>query len=261
MWWIFGKKRRRRRLQSLPFPDRWGQILRRNVHLFSRMTSDDQAALCRITRILIAEKRWDGCNGQVIDDEVKLTIAGQAAVLLLGIEHDFYRRLKTILVYPAGYLVPQRRPGGFGSGNVIVHEQVTPVLGQAHVRGPVVLSWQDALHGGRREADGRNVVFHEFAHKLDMLDDLSDGTPPLRDQAQFERWVEVMQREYERLVHRAETGRATLIDTYGATNPAEFFAVCTEAFYEQPIALRRRHRDLYEAMRGYFNRDPARWFE
>jgi Mlc titration factor MtfA (ptsG expression regulator) len=122
----------------------------------------------------------------------------------------------------------------------------------------VVLSWDSARHGAYDPKDGRNLVFHEFAHKLDMLDGFVNGTPPLKSRNAYRIWSEVMTREFERLQDAAERRRATVLDKYGATNEAEFFAVATECFFERGVKLEKKHPELYEVLQGYYRQDPAR---
>ena len=139
-----------------------------------------------------------------------------------------------------------------------VIEGKTEVLGTAHSDINIVaLSWQSARHGGANWQDGRNVVIHEFAHKLDMLDDFVDGTPPLSCRKQHAAWVRIMTKEYEQLVDMDRRGKKTVLNKYGATNPAEFFAVSTETFFEKPRQMRKKHPELYEQLKTYFNQDPA----
>jgi Mlc titration factor MtfA (ptsG expression regulator) len=249
------KKRRRRRLLATPFPADWLAPLQQNVALYALLTKTEQAKLRDDLRIFIAEKQWEGCGGLTVTDEIKVTIAAQACVLLLAIEHDYFRRVLSILVYPAGYRLPE---GEVGPGGVI--HQDTGRLGEAWYRGPVVLSWEDVRLGGQNPRDGRNVVLHEFAHQLDFLDGWADGTPPLKSRAQYQKWHDVMTSEYARLVKAAEQGKATLLDQYGATNPAEFFAVATECFFEKPVYMQRSHPLLYEVLRDYYRQDSAARF-
>ena len=185
-------------------------------------------------------------------DEIKVNIAAQAALLILNVEHNYYCRVRSILVYPSTFVLPDENV----SGGIRVQGK-TPVLGLAAHRGPVVLAWDAARHGSYNPADGRNVVFHEFAHKLDMLDDYADGTPPLRNRKQYKTWVRIMTVEYDALVDRAERRRATLLDKYGAEEPAEFFAVATECFFEKPRPMKRRHAELYAVLSDYYRQDPA----
>ncbi|MGH9173499.1 MAG: zinc-dependent peptidase, partial [Vicinamibacterales bacterium] len=159
-------------------------------------------------------------------------------------------------VYPAEYLAPETLPMGPGVGI----ETVTGRLGEAWTQGPVVLSWStilDDVHGPRR---GRNVVLHEFAHVLDMSDLSANGTPPLGSDAEYRTWRAVMTAEFRRLHRDARRGR-TLLDTYGTTNEAEFFAVATECFFERPREMSRQLPQLYALLRGFFRQDPAAWSE
>ena len=254
---VFGwlRRRRRRRLQTTPFPEAWDAILRDNVTVWSRLPDADRARLGRLVQVFVVEKTWEGCGGLEITEEIRVTVSAQACLLLLGLEHEYYRKVKSILVYPSTYYVPDRELSGEGSGS----DDASPILGLAAYAGPVVLAWDAVRHGGIDPQDGHNLVYHEFAHKLDMLDGWVDGTPPLKSRAQHEAWQRVTKREFERLRRDSEKGRATLLDAYGATNEGEFFAVTTECFFERSTALRDRHPDLYEAYRGYYNQDPASW--
>ena len=201
--------------------------------------------------MLVEEKDWEGCGGLEMTDEIRVTIAAQACLLILNIEHEYYRRVTSILVYPAAYKTMPSR----GRDGVIREGQAN--LGEAWLRGPVVLSWDDARRGALDPKDGHNLVFHEFAHKLDMLDGAADGTPPLADQETLRQWVQTMTREFAALRDAAERGRKTVLDTYGATNPAEFFAVATECFFEKARQLRQRHPAVYELLKDYYQQDPA----
>ena len=247
------KQRRRRKILAEPFPAEWLAILRRNVPHYKLLTESEQAKLRDDVRVFIAEKNWEGCGGLVLTDEIRLTIAAQACLLVLAIEHDFYPMLMSILVYPAGYEAPSRTviPGG------LVIEGSSHRLGEAWYRGPVVLSWDAAHEGGRNPSDGKNVVFHEFAHQLDMLDRAFDGTPPLGSREQYERWHDVMSAEFERLIAASDRGEATLLDQYGAADPAEFFAVATECFFERSAEMREQHPRMYEVMSEYYRQNPA----
>ncbi len=251
---MFGwfRKRRRRKLLAEPFPEEWVGYLKRNVRFFRTLTDDEQLKLCDDLRIVVAERDWEGCGGLEVTDEMKVTVAAQACLLTLHIEHDYYRRVPSILLYPATYRAPTRAQ----------HGEITPVgghgvLGQAVYRGPVVLSWQSALMGARDEDDGRNVVFHEFAHKLDMADDLVDGTPRLHSREDYADWTRVMTHEYETLCEKSDKGRATLLDKYGATNEGEFFACAVECFFEKPKQMLKKHAELYGVLKAFFRQDPA----
>ncbi|MBW2458425.1 MAG: zinc-dependent peptidase [Deltaproteobacteria bacterium] len=204
------KRRRRRKITSHPFPIRWTELLGRNVEHWGLLDTGERQQLEGIVQVLVAEKNWEGCGGLDMSEEVKVTVAAQAGLLLLGLDHDYYRNVLSVLVYPAGYVLPRSRTDADG---LVLQEERVPVLGTAHQGGPVLLSWRSARQGGRDGRDGRNLVYHEFAHKLDMLDGLVDGTPPM-DDSRLEQWVVVMTEAYERLRKRTRAGRPT---RHGAT--------------------------------------------
>jgi MtfA peptidase len=244
---VFGyfRRKRRHRLRSTALPTEWLAIIERNVPFWVSLAQADRRELEGHIRVFLAEKHFEGCNGLELTDEIKVTIAANACLLLLGLEPDCFRRVRSVLVYPTEFRVPEYQGGR---------------LGEAWYRGPVVLTWDTVVPGGRHYLEGRNVVLHEFAHQLDYLDGEINGTPPLRDAEQAERWRGVMTAEYDKLVKDCTRGRATLLDEYATKNPAEFFAVATECFFEQPVRTRRRHPLLYDLLREYYRLDPVRWF-
>jgi Mlc titration factor MtfA (ptsG expression regulator) len=252
---LFGwlRRRRRRRIVAAPFPPLWLGYLHANIPYYRSLSESEQARLQDDLRIFMAEKTWEGCGGLEVTDEMKVTVAALACFLVLGMPHDYFDRVQSILIYPEGFKVPEMQVLG---GNMVLQGQGQH-LGEAHYRGPVLLSWaelrQDLAHPGR----GRNLVIHEFAHQLDMLNGAIDGTPPLDDARLACRWEEVMSAEFGQLVHEAEHGMPTLLDDYGATSEGEFFAVATECFFDRPGEMQRRHRRLYELLRDYYRQDPA----
>ncbi len=257
----FFKKRRRESITREPFPGDWFGYVRRNVSHFAVLSEAERAQLLDDLRIFRAEKTWEGAGGLVLTDEITVTISALACLLTLGLpdRDDYFHGVGTIIVYPAGYKVPETRASGPAG---VVETGHSWRLGEAWRGGPVILSWADARAGGRGVARGSNVVLHEFAHKLDMEDGNAEGTPVLYGQAQYDEWHRVMNRAYDRLRGRIYWRYRGLdddlvLDPYGATNAAEFFAVATEAFFERPRALRRRWRDLYSVLRGYYRQDPA----
>jgi len=246
------KQRRRRKLLAEPFPRESSRYLERNVPFYKALTKEERKRLEGIARILTEEKNWEGCGGLTMDEEIKLNISAQAALLILNLDHHYYQSVDSVLVYPSAFLVPQKQHAGG-----ILLEGTKPALGVAHHRGPVVLSWESARQGAYDPTDGHNVVFHEFAHKLDLLDWYADGTPPLESRERYDAWKEIMTEEYQALSDRARKGRATLLDKYGATDPAEFFAVATECFFERPKPLKEKHPKLYDLLRNYYGQDPT----
>src|SRR5471030_1726046 len=221
----FFKQRRRRRLRAQPFPAEWREVIERNMPLFARLPLHDQAELLGHIQVLLAEKHFEGCGGLELTDEIRVTVAAQACVLLLHRETDYYPRLTSILIYPSAYVQSEDRPVGGG----IWEEGSDALLGHTAPRlGALVLAWDAALHGARNFHDGDNVVFHEFAHQLDFEDFVVDGTPPLDSRTQYASWARVLSADYEQLRRARAEGSATFLNQYGATNPAEFFAVATE---------------------------------
>lgn len=248
------KKRRRAKWLAQPFPSAWLEILKRNVAPYHGISTEEKAKLRDAVRVFIAEKNWEGCNGLTVTDEMRVTIAGFACLLLLGLQHDYFSHVLSVLIYPTDYRAPTKN-NKLG----VVIETEDQRHGEAWYRGPVVLSWQDIQNDLSHSWDGENLVLHEFAHQLDMLDREVNGTPPLHSRAQAQRWKKVMTAEYHRLLHDARRGRPTVIDPYGATNEAEFFAVTTECFFDAPWQLRDEHHELYELLREYYGQDPAGW--
>ncbi len=229
-------------------------MISRTVAFFARLPPADQKELLGHVRVFLAEKRFEGCAGLQLTDEMRLTIASQACLLLLHRKTDYYLRLLTILVYPSGYVVEEKRP----VEGAIWSEGKESRLGETAGRmGSLVLAWDAAREGATDAADGKNLVIHEFAHQLDFEDFAADGVPALASRSDERSWAAVMRTEFSLLRASDNTGIPTLLDTYGATNPAEFFAVATEAFFERPRALRRLHPKLYSEMQHFFRQDPA----
>lgn len=248
--------RRRKKFIQAPFPALWENIVRSNVAHFCMLENDQQDHLRDLVKVFVAEKNWVEAGGLELTDEIRVTIAAQACLLLLGLAHNYYRNVESIIVYPSTVVPPQRRPGFFDN-TIALAENAHPIIGQAFQNGPVIIIWDAALRGGRHPEYGHNVIYHEFAHKLDMLDGMADGTPPLQDRAEYRDWVLICSREYLRLKNDAGKGRKSFLDAYGATNEAEFFAVATEQFFDQPQQMRKHTPDLYRVLQEYYNQDPS----
>lgn len=247
------RRRRRKRLIATPLPDAWWRLIDDRVPSISRLTQTERARLGGIVQVLLNEKNFEGCAGLTLTDEIRITIACQAALLVLNRPGDYYPGLYSILVYPAAYRAPTEEIGPLG----IVTEDDEVRLGEAWTEGSVVLSWEDVLRGARRDDDGRNVVIHEFAHLLDGQAGDMDGAPLLTSPAQASDWARILGREYEALIDDVERGRRSVLDPYGATHPAEFFAVASELFFERPRVLRSRHPNLYGELARFYAQDPA----
>ena len=248
--------RRRKKLTAIPFPSAWEDIIRRNVGHYCMLNDAEHAHLRALIQVFIAEKYWEGAGGLIITDEIRVTISAQACLLLIGLPHNYYQNVETIIVYPSTVVPPPRRLGFFEIALAPV-ETSHPIIGQAFQQGPVIIIWDAALQSGRNPESGHNVIYHEFAHKLDMLDGAADGTPPLRNRAEYRDWVQTCSREYLRLKRDAEDGKKTFLNAYGATNEAEFFAVATEQFFDQPQLMIKNSPDLYRVLKEYYRQDPV----
>lgn len=246
----------RKKLTEMPFPAAWEEIVRINVAHYCMLDPAEQAQLKALIQIFIAEKYWEGCGGLELTDEIRVTISAQACLLLLGLPHEFYRNVLSILVYPSTVIPPQRKLGHFEIAHAPV-EIAHPIIGQAFQQGPLILIWDAVLSGSRHPEQGHNVVYHEFAHKLDMLDGAADGTPPLRDRNEYRDWVAVCSREYLSLKHDAEADNKSFLSAYGATNEAEFFSVATEEFFDRPLRLKEHSPELHRVLKEYYRQDPA----
>src|SRR5437762_3936524 len=248
------KQQRRRRLRARPFTKEWRKLIQHHVVFFHKLKASDRAELLCHVQVFLVEIRFEGCSGFTITDEVRVTIAAQACLLLLHRRTDYFPGLLTILVYPLTYMVEEKRQ----VGEHVWEEGTVSRLGETGRRmGSLVLSWGAVKHGAADPSDGKNVVLHEFAHQLDFENDAADGVPGLATREQQLAWAAVMRSEFASLRAADESGVPTLLDTYGATDPAEFFAVSVEAFFEQPRALLARHPKLYAQLQNYFQQNPV----
>lgn len=249
----FFKKGRREELRATPFPPAWLAILEANNPYYSKLSAEDQNELRGHIQVFLSEKTFEGCGGLEITDEIRVTIAAQACLLLLHRDTDYYNRLYSVLVYPSAYKAKSVEP--LAGGGVLVGEEGR--LGEAWKDGVVVLSWDDVRRGASDIHDGHNVVLHEFAHQLDQEDRSADGAPILPKRSMYLAWARVLSAEYDQLRADATAGRKSVLDTYGATNPAEFFAVATECFFEKPAQLKKKHPELYLELQLFYQQDPA----
>jgi Mlc titration factor MtfA (ptsG expression regulator) len=247
----FIKNRRRDAIRAQPFPEPWREILDRDVAYVAKLTADERAELEGLVQVFLAEKNMEGCGGLELTDEIRVTIAAQACMLLLHRETDVYPELETILVYPHAYRAASTRREG-----MVVIESDDARLGESWTRGVVVLAW-DHVSASAGHVGPDNVVLHEFAHQLDAEDGSMDGAPALGSRARFASWARVLGEEFKELSDRLHAGRPSDIDAYGATSPPEFFAVVTETFFGKPQQLRKRHPELYAELVAFYRQDPA----
>lgn len=244
------------RALARPLPPHELAILERNVEQYRAMDPPSRARLEHLVRRFLHEKTFVGCAGLEITDEMRLTIAGQACLLLMGARGDaVYPTLNAVLVYPGAFLAPRRQVDAAG----VVTEERQDLLGESWGDGRVILSWDHVRRAGMLEPPTHNVVLHEFAHQLDSESGATNGAPYLGSPERYRSWSEVLSRDFAALREDAWFGREGVLDHYGATDPAEFFAVATEAFFEQPHRLALRHAALYEEFLKYYRVDPRAW--
>lgn len=250
------RQRRREWLRAQTLADNYVRILQTNVPLYSCLSDELQAELCANINVFLDEKEFHGRGGQEITDEVRLTVAGNACMLLLNRPGDYFPGFKTILLYPQSYSVKEQHSDGG-----IVSQRDSHRAGESWHRGPVILAWSDVIYGSRVRGDGFNVVLHEFAHKLDEINTSAGGVPLLDNKDAYMEWARVFSKDYRIFVEKTRLHRDVAIDDYGATSPEEFFAVCTESFFEKPHALKQSWPELYQQMAGFYKVAPASWQE
>lgn len=238
------------------FREEWIALLEKNVPLYSRLPEAFRLRLHERIAQFIATVRFEGCGGLELTEDMILTVAAQACLLVAHRDGRPYPKLEVVYLYPSTFRSVQKQVDEMG----VVTEGEVARLGESWGRGSVVLAWDSVAQGARNLGDGHNVTFHEFAHQLDHEDGATDGAPGLPNRAAYRSWAQVFQENYNDFQHLLETGRKTVIDPYGATNPAEFFAVATETFFEKPHQLFRKRPELYEELRKYYGVDPRAGF-
>jgi len=247
------RESRRTRLRRRPFPPAWLPLVEKNLPLYRRLPPADQAELLGHVQVFLAEKYFEGAGGLEISDVIRVTIAAHACLLVLHRPPDYYPQLVSIIVYPRAYVADREVRDDFG----IVTENEEVRLGESWREGALVLSWDD-VEAAASGSDGcHNVVLHEFAHQLDLEDGTIEGSPALGEAGRYRSWAETMEEEFNHLQDAASRGRETFLDEYGATHPAEFFAVVTEYFFTCSASLRGKHPRLYQQLVSYYRQDPA----
>ncbi len=251
-WW---RRRRRRRLLAQPVPAEWARWLEARWPLYRRLPPAVRERVHGLVQVFLAEKTFHGCRGLTVTDEVRVLIAAQACLLVAGRDRDCYPALTSLLVYPDEFVVPVE---DIDDAGVHATGQETR-SGESWGTGRVIVSWRDVRSGALGETGGYNVVFHEFAHQLDLEAGGVDGAPLHLDAGRARNWAAVFGREFEALRTAADRGEDTLIDPYGASSPGEFFAVATEVFFELPAELQAEHPQLYAELADWYGLDPAAW--
>ena len=254
--WHWLRDKRRKKILATAFPKEWERHIQNNIQYYQHLNNIEKEHLQDLIQIFIAEKYWLGCNDLELTDEIRVIIAAHACLLILALPNDYYRNVETIYVYPTTIFSPESSIGFFEVSTTPV-QGAMPILGEAHHRGPVILVWDVVKKETRHPEHGHNVVYHEFAHKLDMLDGSADGTPLLTTPEEYQLWVEVCSKEYLELCSKVEHGLPTFFDSYAATDEAEFFAVVTEYFFCKPENMKHYHPKLYQVLQDFYRQDPA----
>lgn len=246
---------RLQRLRRAEFPDTWLVYLQSNLPVYAVLPTDLQKQLQQLIKLFLYRKIFYGCGGLTINDEIRVSIAAQACLLLLNHPTSVYRRLRYILVYPDAFEAERLAADAAG----VVTRRGFGLLGESWSNGKIILSWDDVKKGAGDFHDGSNVVLHEFAHQLDQESGAVNGAPLLQRVSAYRSWARVLSKEYQVLGRKTRRGEHSLIDRYGATNPAEFFAVATETFFEKPQLMSQEHPELFAELLDYYCVDPRQW--
>jgi Mlc titration factor MtfA (ptsG expression regulator) len=246
---------RLRRALNAPFPPEWVEILEHNIQVYRQLPMPLRLQLRKLIKQFLHQKHFSGAGGLEITDEIRVTIAAEACMLVLNRSSAVYPALRYIIVYPTAFIARHENRDEAG----VVQNQSRDLLGESWQNGKVILSWDSVLHGSRNFLDGQNVVLHEFAHQLDSETGNTNGAPLLGGASSYQVWSQVLSGEYEELLSDTRHRRRSLIDHYGATNPAEFFAVATETFFEKPKQMAKEHEELFEVLKSYYRIDPRDW--
>lgn len=253
--WPWLQSLRRGRLRRQPFPAAWRRILQRHVPLVRRLPADLQLQLKQRMQVFIAEKPFIGCNGLVVTEAMRVVVAAQACLLLLNRPAEHFGNLRQVLLYPGAFVVDKVHHAAGG----VLRDERQVLAGESWSQGQVVLSWDDVLAGAAQADDGQNVVVHEFAHQLDQADGQANGAPPLARAADRQRWARVMRDEFAHLEQQLAQGEDNLLGAYAATNPAEFFAVASEVFFERGPLLAATRPALFAELAAFYGVDPTSW--
>ena len=248
------KEMNRKKIIKEPFPEKWENILEEKFTLFKKLPEYLKKDLKNKIKIFLNEKNFIGRQDQKITDEIRILIAAQACLLLLNRKTNYYPKLKSIYIYPTAYLSKHK----VNLGGILV-EHTRASLGESWSSGELVLAWDSAEHGAINMYDGINVTYHEFAHQLDQEDGAADGAPILKNRSSYMSWGRILSTEYEKLISKKKRRRKSVLNKYGATNPAEFFAVASETFFEKPRQLNKKMPELYTELQSYYQTNPLEW--
>ncbi|MCA6523191.1 MAG: zinc-dependent peptidase [Pseudanabaena sp.] len=248
-------KWQRDRLMAKPVPRHWLNIIESNLAIYHSLEIHQQKQLQGYVQVFLKEKQFIGCMGLQVTEEMRVTIAAIACLLLFGDRKTYFPNLRSILIYPHAYIVNEI----VMRDHYIVEERLVARLGESWTQDQIILSWEQIQQDLRNWQDGHNVILHEFAHQHDQEYGRAEGVPILPRTLDYALWAKVMTTDYLQLCDQVERQHKTIIDSYGATNPAEFFAVVTETFFEKPKQLYQHHSSLYELLQRYYQLDPRQW--
>ncbi|MEA3510668.1 MAG: M90 family metallopeptidase [Actinomycetota bacterium] len=246
------KKRRRRHAVEAPFPDQWRTLLESDMAHWRWLDGEERDHLECLIKGFLFDKGFEWVAGLEESNEIKVLVAASACLLILGLEQAYYRDVTSIIMYPTQTTQKGHRGSPEAAG--LATDAIVPILGEAMLHGPILIAWDSAKRSAAHANTGHNVIYHEFAHKIDMADGSADGLPPMA-KARRDRWEQVSRQAYEAL--RDGTDDTPFLNTYGAVNPAEFFAVATEFFFDRPVDMEEREEDLYRVLREFYNQDTA----
>ncbi|HET6566196.1 MAG TPA: M90 family metallopeptidase [Xanthomonadales bacterium] len=246
---------RLQRALNRPFPPQWVEILERNIQVYRNLPMPLRLQLRKLIKQFLHQKTFTGAGGLEITDEIRLTIAAEACMLLLNRTSGVYPALRYIIVYPTAFVARHE----FRDEAGVAQDQARDLFGESWQNGKVILAWDSVLQGARNFLDGQNVVLHEFAHQLDSETGDTNGAPLLAGASSYRSWAATLSREFNELQDDAQHRRRSLLDHYGATNPAEFFTVATETFFEKPVQMAKYHQELFQVLKSYYRIDPREW--
>jgi hypothetical protein len=248
-------ERRRRHLLATPFPEPLQELVEQRTPAYELLAAGERARLHDLVQVFIAEKRWEGCGGLELTDEIRVTIAAMACVMLIGRDHELFAGVETILVYPTVVELPAARQYTRNTPKGAVH--AGPTSGVRLPSGEIVLAWDVVLEDARTRTDGANVVIHVLSHAIDVLDGIQDGVPPIADRAGRAAWTATMQAAFDAHGARRTHGEVSFLADHALDSPAEYFAVAAESFFECPIDLARELPEVYDVLRSFFALDLA----
>lgn len=252
---VWVPKYRLQRAVNAPFPESFSVILTKSLPVYTRVSAESREQWHRRINQFLYQKKFYGCAGLELNDEIRVTIAAQACLLLLNRKTAVYPKVRSVLVYPSAFVAPRVDVGEAG---VVTHQR-QGLLGESWNTGRVILAWDHVQHGAKDFSDGHNLVLHEFAHQLDDESGTTNGAPLLSSRSGYLSWASVLSSEFEQLQKDVKYDRKSVMDHYGATNPAEFFAVATEVFFEKPAQMEAEHPELYNTLRGFYQVNPQEW--